>query len=79
MVYPLDFALVGLVHHGWQVAARDTAADLKGDTECVRTQERACSSVSRFRRKLRGTTGHRLLGTQRPQMLCVAAWVELSG
>jgi len=41
----------------------------------VRTQETACSSDTRFRRKLRGTTGHRLLGTQRPQMLCVAAWV----
>ena len=40
----------------------------------VRTQERACSSDSRFRRKLSGTTEHRLLGTQRPQMLCVAAW-----
>ena len=39
------------------------------------TQERACSSDSRFRRKLSGTTGHRLLETQRPQMLCVAAWV----
>ena len=41
----------------------------------VRTQEKACCSDSRFRRKLRGTTGHRLLGTQRPQMSCVAAWV----
>ena len=41
----------------------------------VRTQEKASSSDSRFRRKLSGTTGHRLLGTQRPQMLCVAAWV----
>jgi len=30
---------------------------------------------TRFRRKLSGTTRHRLLGTQRPQMLCVAAWV----
>jgi len=35
-------------------------------------------SYSRFRRKLRGTTGHCLLGTQRPQMLCVAAWVWFS-
>jgi len=43
--------------------------------DVVRTQEKACSSDSRFRRKLSGTTGHRLLGTQRPQMLCVAAWV----
>ena len=41
----------------------------------VRTQEKACSSDSRFGRKLSGTTGHRLLGTQGPQMLCVAAWV----
>jgi len=41
----------------------------------VITQEQTCSSDSRFRRKLSGTTGHRLLGTQRPQMLCVAAWV----
>jgi len=41
----------------------------------VRTQEKACSSDSRFRRKPSGTTGQRLLGTQRPQMLCVAAWV----
>jgi len=41
----------------------------------VKTQEKACRSDSRFRRKLSGTTGHRLLGTQRPQMLCVAAWV----
>ena len=41
----------------------------------VRTHEKACSSDSRFRRKLSGTTRHRLLGTQRPQMLCVAAWV----
>ena len=41
----------------------------------VITQERACCSNSRFRRKLSGTTGHRLLGTQRRQMLCVAAWV----
>jgi len=41
----------------------------------VTTQEKACSSDSHFRRKLRGTTGHHLLGTQRPQMLCVAAWV----
>jgi len=41
----------------------------------VRTQENTCSSDSRFRRKLGGTTGHRLLGTQRPQLLCVAAWV----
>jgi len=41
----------------------------------VRTQKKACSSDSRFRRKLSGTTGHRLLGTLRPQMLCVAAWV----
>jgi len=40
----------------------------------VRTQETSCSSDSRFRRKLAGTTAHRLLGTQRPQMLCVAAW-----
>jgi len=39
------------------------------------TQEKACRSDSRFIRKLSGTTGHRLLGTQRPQMLCVAAWV----
>jgi len=44
-------------------------------TGVVRTQERACSYGSRFRCKLSGTTGHRLLGTQRPQMLCVAAWV----
>ena len=44
------------------------------DYTTVRTQEKACSSDSRFRRKLSGTTGHRLLGTQRPQMLCVAAW-----
>jgi len=44
----------------------------------VRTQQTSCSSDSRFRRKLSGTTGHRLLGTQRPQMLCVAAWVCLS-
>jgi len=43
--------------------------------DSVRTQEKACCSDSRFRRKLSGTTGHRLLGTQRPQMLCVAAWV----
>jgi len=28
----------------------------------VRTQERACSSDSGFRRKLSGTTGHRLVG-----------------
>jgi len=41
----------------------------------VRTQETACSSDSRFRHKLSGTTGHRLLETQRPHMLCVAAWV----
>ena len=41
----------------------------------VRTPEKSCSSDSRFRRKLSGTTGHHLLGTQRPQMLCVAAWV----
>jgi len=41
----------------------------------VRTQEKTCSSDSRFRRKLSGTTGHRLLGTQRPQILCVVAWV----
>jgi len=41
---------------------------------CVKPQEKACCSDSRFRRKLSGTTGHRLLGTQRPQMLCVAAW-----
>jgi len=41
----------------------------------VITQETACSSDSRFRRKLSGTTGHRRLGTQRPHMLCVAAWV----
>jgi len=43
--------------------------------DSVRTQEEAFSSDSRFRRKLRGTTGHRLLGTQRPQVVCVAAWV----
>ena len=43
-------------------------------TRLVRKQERAGSSDSRFR-PLSGTTGHRLLGTQRPQMLCVAAWV----
>jgi len=41
----------------------------------VRTQEKSCSSDYRFRRKMSGTTGHRLLGTQRPQMLCVAAWI----
>jgi len=41
----------------------------------VRTQEKACSSDPRFRRELSGTTGHRRLGTQRPHMLCVAAWV----
>jgi len=41
----------------------------------VRTKEKACSSDSRFRRRLSGTSGHRLLGTRRPQMLCVAAWV----
>ena len=41
----------------------------------VRTQGKACSSDSRFRRKLSGTTGHRLYGTQRPQILFVAAWV----
>jgi len=39
----------------------------------VRTQKKSCSSDSRFRRKLSGTTGHRLLGTQRMQMLCGAA------
>jgi len=46
-----------------------------GRVGAVRIQEKACSSDSRCRRKLSGTTGHRLLGTQRPQMLCVAAWV----
>jgi len=30
------------------------------------------------RHRLSGTTGHRLLGTQRPQMLYVAAWVWFS-
>jgi len=30
MVYPFDFVLVGRVHHGRQVAARDSAVDLKG-------------------------------------------------
>jgi len=40
----------------------------------VRTQEKSCSSDSRFRRKLSETTGHRLLGTQRPQMLWLTAW-----
>ena len=39
----------------------------------VRTQETTCCFDSRFRRKLSGTTGHRLLGMQRPQMLCMAA------
>jgi len=34
----------------------------------VRTQETSCSSDSRFRRELSGTSGHRFLGTQRPQM-----------
>ena len=44
----------------------------------VSTQEKSWCFVSRFRRKLRGTTGHRLMGTQRPQMLWVAAWVWFS-
>jgi len=44
----------------------------------VRTQEKASSSDSRFRRKLSGTTGHRLLGTQRPQMLCGSMDLVLS-
>ena len=35
----------------------------------VRTQTPSCSSDSLFRRRLSGTTGHRLLGTQRSQML----------
>jgi len=39
----------------------------------VRTQERSCRSDSRLRRKLSGMIGHRLLGTQRPQMV----WVVL--
>jgi len=41
----------------------------------VRRQETACNFDSRFSRKLSGTTGHRLLGTQKPQLLCVVAWV----
>jgi len=43
----------------------------------VRIQENTCSSDSRFRRELSGTTGHRLLLSQRRrrQMLCVAAWI----
>jgi len=41
----------------------------------VGTREKTCSSDSRLRRKLSGTTGHCLLRTQRRQMLCVAAWV----
>jgi len=45
---------------------------------CVKTQEQSCSSDSRNRRKLSGTTGHRLLETQRPQMLWLIAWVWFS-
>ena len=44
----------------------------------ARTQEKTCSSYCRFRRKLSGTTGHRLLGMQRPQILWVTAWVWFS-
>jgi len=51
---------------GWRWLEQEKALS------CVMT---ACSSDSRFRRKLRGATGRRLLGTQGPQMLCVAAWV----
>jgi len=48
----------------------------KGDpTVLLRLQEKACTSDSRFGRKLSGTTRHRLVATQRPQMLCVAVWV----
>jgi len=39
----------------------------------LRTQEKSCSSDSRFRRTLSGTSGHRLLGTQRSQMVWVTA------
>jgi len=44
----------------------------------VKTEERSCSSDSRFRRELSETTGHRLLGTQRPQMVWLTAWVWFS-
>jgi len=47
-------------------------------TQVVRTQETSCSSDSRLRRTLSGTTGHRLLGTQRPQMVWLTAWVWCS-
>jgi len=56
-------------------ATAGTTHNHSGTPPAVRTQEKACSSNSRFRRKLSGTTGHRLLGTKRPQILCVAAWV----
>jgi len=46
---------------------------------CARTQEKSRCVVSRFRRKLRGTTGHRLLGTQRSQMRRCCVWQHGSG
>ena len=46
--------------------------------ECYPLTQTSCSSDSRFRRKLTETTGHRLLGTQRPQMLWLTAWAWFS-
>ena len=44
----------------------------------VRTHKKSCSSGSRFSRRLSETTGHRLLGTQKPQMVWLLAWVWFS-
>jgi len=44
----------------------------------VTTEKKACSSDSRFRRELSETTGQRLLGTQKPQMVWLTAWVWFS-
>jgi len=57
-----------------RMAGRSQSGKKINRSHTVRTQDKVCCSDSRFRRKLSGTTGHRLLGTQRPQVLCVAAW-----
>jgi len=56
------------------VAEVGSGPPVSGDGSVI-TQEKTGSSDSRFRRNVSGMTGHRLLGRQRPRMLCVAAWV----
>jgi len=70
---------VGRLHrHRGRNAGACSVLLLDSNEGGVRTQETSCSSDSRFRRKLSGTTGHRLLRRQRPQMVWLTAWVWFS-